>query len=179
MNSFLFPSKKKVGLFLFFIAFFFVADSTTWVFCKECSPKPFLFDFIESTGLGTILWVTGGLFFLPWVSVSRAVSGFFPFDFQGAVFFLVLAVQLYVVSGLSALFFERYGLILPKKFWASIIVLFLFGVIFAVHASGVSLFDPRIIPFFGVLLVLIYYLFLSAGLIRMLFLFFKNRFNRM
>ncbi|MEK6973282.1 MAG: hypothetical protein AABW72_04560 [archaeon] len=47
LKNFLKPSKLKLFISAVFLVLCYLAIVQSWVFCQECSPKPFLYDFID------------------------------------------------------------------------------------------------------------------------------------
>ncbi|PIU21149.1 MAG: hypothetical protein COT15_03870 [Candidatus Diapherotrites archaeon CG08_land_8_20_14_0_20_34_12] len=47
LNNFLIPTKLKLSILVIFLLLGYLAIVQSWAFCKECSPKPFLYDFIN------------------------------------------------------------------------------------------------------------------------------------
>lgn len=61
VKNFLMPNKLKLSIFAIFLVFGYLAFVQAWAFCKECSPKPFLFDLIQ----GIPIWAMAMYVLLP------------------------------------------------------------------------------------------------------------------
>ncbi|MEK7540277.1 MAG: hypothetical protein AAB558_03450 [Patescibacteria group bacterium] len=46
-KQFIWPGKWKLALFVLFLAVDYFGQVQSWAFCKECYPKPFLYDLIS------------------------------------------------------------------------------------------------------------------------------------
>ncbi len=160
--------KRKLVLFIFFSIVVYFGMVQTWAFCKECSPKPLLYDAIA----GFPFW---GL----WIYLSLPIQIMSAFLLQSAVSFLINLLYFFVVSCFMVYFFERFRKEFSKKviaFWAVIfIALNLYNiVVLPLIASTlgeqivVSATQPTILEtlgfFFAELIAFAFYAFLISSI---------------
>lgn len=153
INELLRPTKAKIILFGIFLLILYLAQVQSWTFCKECSPKPILYDIIQP-------FLFGGLVQLLSMTLLIATIWMQQIPFFTQIFFILQVSYFYVISCVLYQAIHRFKireLILITMGWTTP---------FIVPTLLESSLDIQQIPnYISSLIVIIFYGFLGGAII--------------